>query len=93
MRGNDENEGIIPLSMKEIFESARKIQAEAKNQNDQEEAQKNLNIRITVSYLEIYNECVNDLLEPQLKNLDIRENKNGGIFIDKLSEFEVKSIE
>lgn len=43
--------------------------------------------------MEIYNECVNDLLDPQNKNLDIRENKNGGIFIEKLSEFEVGTID
>ena len=95
MRGNDENEGIIPLAMKEIFYASLKMQEEAKEKIDIEdnEQQKSFTIRISVQYLEIYNECVNDLLDPQNKNLDIRENKNGGIFIEKLSEFEVKGIE
>lgn len=49
--------------------------------------------QVNVSYLEIYNECVNDLLEGKNKNLDVRENKKGDIFIEKLSEFEVKNID
>ncbi len=46
-----------------------------------------------VSYLEIYNENVNDLLDPTKKNLDIRESRQRGIYIDGLSEYEVSSIE
>ena len=45
-----------------------------------------------VSYLEIYNECVNDLLDPTKKNLDVRESRLKGIYIDGLSEFEVTSL-
>lgn len=37
---------------------------------------------VKVSYLEIYNECVNDLLDPTKKNLDIRESRQQGIYID-----------
>lgn len=44
---------------------------------------------VKVSYLEIYNECVNDLLNPLLKNLSIRENKEGRAIIDNLTEYEV----
>ena len=44
-----------------------------------------------MSYLEIYNEVVNDLLDKNNTNLDVRENRQG-IFIDKLSEKEVSSI-
>ena len=29
-----------------------------------------------ISYIEIYNECINDLLNPNKKNLDIREFKD-----------------
>jgi centromeric protein E len=48
---------------------------------------------VKVSYIEIYNECVNDLLDPTRKNLSVRENQQGRAVIDGLSEFEVHSLE
>jgi predicted metal-dependent hydrolase len=44
--------------------------------------------------LEIYNENVNDLLNPEKKNLEIRDNKNrkGSVMVDGISKFEVKSL-
>lgn len=41
-------------------------------------------ISLGVSYLEIYNESVNDLLDGTKENLDVREHK-GEVFIDQLS--------
>lgn len=62
------------------------------NQQDGENSNsKSWNVK--VSYLEIYNECVNDLLDPSKKNLDVRENRQHGIYIDQLSTFEVGSLE
>jgi PHD/YefM family antitoxin component YafN of YafNO toxin-antitoxin module len=46
-----------------------------------------------VSYIEIYNECVNDLLDASRKNLSVRENQQGRAVIEGLSEFEVHSLE
>lgn len=46
-----------------------------------------------MSYLEIYNECVNDLLDPMRKNLSVRENQQGKAIVDGLSEYEVSSLE
>ena len=43
--------------------------------------------------MEIYNECVNDLLDPNRKNLQVRENQQGKAIVDGLSEFEVSSLE
>ena len=37
---------------------------------------------MSVSYLEIYNENVNDLLDPTRKNLEIRESKLGDVFVE-----------
>lgn len=48
---------------------------------------------MTVSYLEIYNESVNDLIEPKGKNLEIRESISKGIHIVNLAEMEVKDVE
>ena len=43
--------------------------------------------------MEIYNECVNDLLDTNKKNLDVRECRQRGIYIDQLSQFEVRSLD
>jgi len=43
-----------------------------------------------VSYLEIYNECVNDLLDQKRRNLELRENKDG-VLVENLSYRKVES--
>ena len=61
MRGiSPHNEGVIPLSIKEIFSLIEG--------NDMKSC-------IKVSYVEIYNEAINDLLDNSKKNLDITDNK------------------
>ena len=54
------NLGLIPLSIKEIFDFIN---------NDQ-----SCKYKVSVCYMEIYNECVNDLINPANKNLDVRES-------------------
>lgn len=46
-----------------------------------------------MSYIEIYNESVNDLIEPQNKNLEIRESISSGIYINRLSDNKVTSVQ
>lgn len=46
-----------------------------------------------VSYLEIYNEVINDLLAPESVNLKIREEKGRGVYVDGLKEEVVVSPE
>jgi hypothetical protein len=41
-------------------------------------------IRVQASYLEIYNETVIDLLNPQYYGLPIRWNRERGFFVEKL---------
>jgi len=72
------NKGLIPLSIAEIFDFIK---------NDTERSYK-----VSVSYMEIYNECVNDLMNPANKNLDVREGISG-ICINKLSEKAVSGSE
>ena len=78
MKGKNLN-GIVPLSIKEIFSKL----------NDP------LIIKpiIKVSYTEIYNETVNDLIEPSNKNLEIRESLNKGVFVNNLTEILVNNSE
>jgi len=80
MRGDNNIPGIIQLSINEIFNLL-------KNSTDI------LNYTVKVSYLEIYNETINDLLDAQKKNLDIRESTTRGIFIENLTEIATESLE
>ena len=48
---------------------------------------------LRVSYLEIYNEIINDLLDSNNHNLRIREDKTTGIFVEGLKEELVVSAE
>ena len=48
---------------------------------------------ISVSYIEIYNESINDLIEPANKNLEVRESTQNGVFINRLCEKKVQTFE
>ena len=50
------------------------------------------NINISVSYMEIYNENVNDLLDPSKRNLDIRDVK-GAVTVEHLTVKTVRSAD
>lgn len=50
-------------------------------------------VKLWISYMEIYNENVNDLLDPSKRNLPIREGRNREVVIEGLSRFEVKDVE
>lgn len=61
MKGVNNNLGLIPLSIKEIFSRMY---------------DRRLYAKVSISYFEIYNENIIDLLsEDQLKYLDLRETK------------------
>ena len=44
-------------------------------------------VKVSASYMEIYNENVNDLLDSNKKNLEIRESKDG-VVVDQLTSIE-----
>lgn len=48
---------------------------------------------MSVSYLELYNECINDLIVPANKNLEIRESITQGIYVNRLSVNDVNTAE
>ena len=50
------------------------------------------NIKVSVSYIEIYNESVNDLLDESKRNLDVRDHQ-GGVHIEHLTQKIVKSTQ
>lgn len=90
MRGLDYAPGIIPLSLNYIFMKISENQIES---NNPDYNKTNLKVNeMKVSYLEIYNESVNDLLDTSKKNLEIREGKKG-IFVENLTEIRVDTPE
>ena len=77
MLGTPDLPGILPLSIKDIFSLV---------------SNSSLSYSIWVSYLEIYNEQINDLLVPTSTNLKVKENKDN-VYIHDLSKYEVKSFD
>uniref|UniRef100_A0A7N1A4A7 Kinesin-like protein n=1 Tax=Kalanchoe fedtschenkoi TaxID=63787 RepID=A0A7N1A4A7_KALFE len=71
MHGNQRSPGIIPLAIKDVFSIIQETP--------------NTEFLLRLSYLEIYNEVVNDLLNPAGQNLKIREDSQG-TFVEGIKE-------
>ncbi|TKY53239.1 Kinesin-related protein 11 [Spatholobus suberectus] len=71
MHGDQRSPGIIPLAVKDAFSIIQETP--------------NREFLLQVSYLEIYNEVVNDLLNPAGQNLRIREDAQG-TFVEGIKE-------
>jgi hypothetical protein len=63
MMGCDEQPGIIPQAIDDVFNLIRESSADRE-------------YLLRVSYMEIYNETIRDLLHPDQKELRIHENRN-----------------
>jgi len=83
MLGEPDDPGVIPLMNARLFA----LLAAAK------EADPKRNFLVTVSYLEIYNEVIKDLLNPSDVQLKIREHPKMGIYVDNLATLVVTSAE
>ena len=79
MLGNDDNPGIMILTLKELFRSILLYQ--------------NRNYIIKLWYIEIYNENIRDLLVNNNENLELREDPNKGIIINNVTEIITNSSE
>ena len=69
MTGTPDDPGIVPLAVRECFRYIRSANAHANNsvdgdEEDDEEEESNREYLLRVSYLEIYNETIQDLLAP-----------------------------
>jgi hypothetical protein len=82
MVGYAEEKGLIPLTCSRLFDDI----TEKKN------ADPNLQITVEVSYIEIYNEKVRDLLNPKNGNLRVREHPSLGPYVEDLSKLVVKDF-
>jgi hypothetical protein len=81
MMGTPENPGLIPRTCEELFD---RIEHEPKPDTS---------YHVQVSYFEVYNEHVRDLLSPRTNPpvyLKIRESQKDGVYVQGLIEAEVK---
>ncbi|CAG9335929.1 unnamed protein product [Blepharisma stoltei] len=74
--GNPESPGILSLTFIDIFNIIQSKRRE---------------FTILVSYLEVYNEIINDLLDPGSINLRIREDPTEGYFVSGLKQLVVRN--
>ncbi|KAL0082537.1 hypothetical protein J3Q64DRAFT_1864411, partial [Phycomyces blakesleeanus] len=82
MMGYGKDKGIIPLTCSELFDRIAESTTDV------------LSFQVEVSYIEIYNEKVRDLLNPSNKsNLKVREHPSLGPYVEDLSRLAVKSFE
>ncbi|KAJ1275789.1 hypothetical protein BS78_05G163200 [Paspalum vaginatum] len=79
MNGCDADPGIIPRAVRDVFDTARQA-------DDRE-------FLIRVSYMEIYNEEINDLLTLDGQKLRIHESLERGVYVAGLREEIVNSAE
>jgi kinesin family protein 1 len=82
MMGYGKEAGVIPKICQDMFERIGELQQD-----------KNLRCTVEVSYLEIYNERVRDLLNPSTKgNLKVREHPSTGPYVEDLAKLVVSSF-
>ncbi|WVQ70657.1 hypothetical protein IAR50_000179 [Cryptococcus sp. DSM 104548] len=83
MMGYGPEKGIIPLTTSELFRRVEERTA----------SEPNLSYTVEVSYIEIYNEKVRDLLNPKNKgNLRVREHPALGPYVEDLSRLVVENF-
>lgn len=83
MMGYGKDAGIIPMICQDMFKRINEMQQD-----------KNLRCTVEVSYLEIYNERVRDLLNPANKgNLKVREHPSTGPYVEDLAKLVVGSFQ
>ncbi|KAF9076708.1 kinesin-like protein [Rhodocollybia butyracea] len=84
MMGYGPDKGIIPLTCSELF-----VRVDERKSLDP-----NINFTVEVSYIEIYNEKVRDLLNPKnTGNLRVREHPSLGPYVEDLSKLVVSSYD
>ncbi|KAJ3674302.1 hypothetical protein LUZ60_004918 [Juncus effusus] len=70
--------GLVPRFFRMLFSEIEKRQEGSK--------QKQINYQCRCSFLEIYNEQINDLLDPTQRDLQIREDTINGIHVENLTD-------
>ena len=81
MSGSDNNKGIIPRSFSYLFESLK-----ASSTRKKESA-----YHVYVSFIQIYLETIQDLLNPEAKDIRIREDPESGVFLEGVEWIKVET--
>ncbi|XP_022735456.1 kinesin-like protein KIN-12F [Durio zibethinus] len=79
------HQGIVPRIFRMLFSE---IQREQENPDG-----KQINYQCRCSFLEIYNEQIGDLLDPTQRNLEVKDDKKNGLYVENLTEEYVSSYE
>lgn len=80
MLGTDDDPGIMVRALNDLFFSMEKTSDDMK-------------YKVTMSYLEIYNEMIRDLLNPSSGILDLREDAKGGTQVAGLTKIKARSTD
>ncbi|CAF0971218.1 unnamed protein product [Adineta ricciae] len=80
MLGTENNPGVMYRTLHDLFVEIKKFEGKREYQ-------------VTMSYLEIYNELIRDLLAPSSSFLELREDAKGTIQVAGLSEIAAKTPE
>ncbi|KAG8543472.1 hypothetical protein GDO81_024574 [Engystomops pustulosus] len=81
MLGTPDEPGIIPRAVMDLLQMTRGMKDKP--------VEENWSYTITMSYVEIYQEKVMDLLEPKNKDLPIREDKDHNILIPGVTQKDI----
>jgi len=79
MLGTQKDPGVLPHSLRTVFQEISKMEGYA--------------FTVSISYLEIYNEVINDLLVPDASNLKIVDDPRYGVIVKGLKRQEVTCFE
>jgi kinesin family protein 18/19 len=80
MLGTEENPGIMLLSIDELFTSIEKYSFER-------------DYKLKISYVEVYNENIKDLLTDKSDSLDLREDSVKGVCVAGVTEIMTTNVD
>lgn len=83
MLGDMHRPGIMVRTIDELFERMQKLSHGG--------ASGDKVFRVSLSYMEVYNENVRDLLDPNTPNLEVREDPVKGVVVAGLTQYEAES--
>ncbi|KAL5735804.1 hypothetical protein ACOSQ2_030592 [Xanthoceras sorbifolium] len=79
------NQGIVPRIFQKLFSEIQRVQQNSDG--------KQINYQCRCSFLEIYNEQIDDLLDPTQRDLEIKDDPKNGLYVENLTEEYVTSYE
>ncbi|KAK8677065.1 hypothetical protein V6N13_142621 [Hibiscus sabdariffa] len=81
---SSDQQGLTPRVFQRLFDRI--------NEEQIKHTDKQLKYQCRCSFLEIYNEQITDLLDPNQRNLQIREDVKSGVYVENLTEEYVNSM-